>query len=252
MKPARRILEKNQRGEVVTGLLALTHVWHGLVEMVRDAGYDYLIVDCEHGAYGPELVADTCATARLIDFAAFIRPIDCKYSTIRQAMDRGPSGLLLPRVESARELDEGRDAIYMPPRGRRSPGGRANRWVSGYDYSNWKEEIEDDLIVLPQIETKTGLEHVDEIAAHEVTTAVAIGPFDLAASLGVCNQMDAPVVVEAIDTIRKAAERAGKLMWRIGDGPRLAKEGFTFLCVGDPIILMEGHLAKVNAETKDR
>ena len=107
----------------------------------------------------------------MVDFPVIVRPVDCAYATIRQAIDRGPCGFLLPGIESAEEMDRVRDAVYMPPRGRRRPGGPGNAWVSSFHYDRWKEEVEDEFIVLPQIETRAELANVDAIAAHEVQWA---------------------------------------------------------------------------------
>jgi len=85
----------------------------------------YLIADQEHGVNSDTQVAQVCALGRQVGFPVLIRPIDTETSTIRLAIDRGPCGLLLPTVESATQLDRVRDSIWMPPRGKRVPGGRA-------------------------------------------------------------------------------------------------------------------------------
>ena len=100
-------------------------LWPQLVEFLQKAGIDYLIADQEHGVHGDTLVAQVCALGRQVGFPVLIRPIDTETSTIRRAIDRGPCGLLLPTVESATQLDRVRDSIWMPPRGKRVPGGRA-------------------------------------------------------------------------------------------------------------------------------
>jgi 2-keto-3-deoxy-L-rhamnonate aldolase RhmA len=244
MKAAQQLKEKVDKGEITTGVLATDQLWPAMVEYLRKAGLDYLIIDQEHGTHANTLVAEVCALGRMVDFPVLVRPIDCGYSTIRQTIDRGPCGLLLPSVESPAELDQVRDSIYMPPRGRRRPGGPGNYWVSDFTYDRWKAEVEDDFIVLPQIETRQGLAQVDAIAAHEITTAIAIGPYDLSAELGVCFDMDHATMQEAVARIRQAGQKAGKTMWRIGDGAKLAAAGFHFLCIAEPMMLLQATLAE--------
>ena len=216
-----------------------------MVELAKRAGIDYIIIDREHGAHSDELTAEVCSIGRAIDFAVFIRPIDVAYSTIRRSIDLGPCGLLVPTVENAGQLDHVRSAIFMPPRGSRRPGGAGNRWVSGYDYDSWRNEVEEDFIVLPQIENSVGLEHVDEIAAHEITTAIAIGPYDLSADLGVCGDLDSEISVTAETRIKAAGERVGKPMWAIGDGETLRGRGHTFICIGEPTVILERAIATI-------
>ncbi|MDP6017669.1 MAG: aldolase/citrate lyase family protein [Candidatus Latescibacteria bacterium] len=249
MEGARRLRAKLAAGQITTGVLATDLLWPQLVEFLQQAEIDYLIADQEHGVHGDALVAEVCAVARQVDFPVLIRPVDTESSTIRRAVDRGPCGLLLPTVESAHQLDRVRDCIWMPPRGTRRPGGPGNYWVGDFHYETWKREVEDDFLVLPQIESRAGLERLDEIAGHEITTAMAIGPYDLSMDLGVGAQMDHPRLMEAITHIRAAAERAGKTMWRIGHGPTMVREGFHFLCIGEPMAMLKGALAQAQLET---
>ena len=251
MTPAKLLKQRIEAQDVVTGVLATFHIWPGMVELAKRAGLDYIIVDREHGAHSDELTAEICAIGRMIDFAIFIRPIDVQYSTIRRSIDLGPCGLLVPTVESAQQLDQVRSAIYMPPRGSRRPGGAGNYWVPSYDYDTWRSEIEDDFIVLPQIERKVGLDHVDEIADHEITTAIAIGPYDLSADLGVCGDMECDKLIAAETRIRTAGSDAGKSMWVIGDGKRLRQRGHHFICIGEPTAILQGCLSTTAAECRE-
>lgn len=250
LEPARKLSQKVNRGEIVTGLLATFHLWPGLVEIAMRAGVDYLIIDREHGPHSDELTAEVCAVGRRNGFPVLIRPVDTEYATLRRTVDLGPCGVLLPTVESTDQLDRVQSAVRLPPRGRRRPGGAGNLWVSGYDYPSWKDEFEDDLIVLPQIESREGLERVESIAAHEITTAIAIGPYDLSADLGVCSRLDAPEVIAAETRIREAGRLAGKQMWHIGDPAALRSRGFTFLCIGEPTVMLETMIRNTRASAE--
>lgn len=251
MNPARQLKQKIVGRELTTGMLAIDHVWVDLVEISARAGLDYLIVDMEHGAAGPELVAEVCAAGRRAGYPVLVRPRSNDYATLRLAADLGPCGFLLACVESPAGLDVVRDAIYMPPRGRRRPGGMGNRWVENYGAETWRRDFEDDFLILPQIETRIGMKNVAAIAAHELTTAAAIGPYDLSAELGVCGEMDSPVLREALVTIRDAAQAIGKPTWMIGsDAAQLARDGWRFICVGEPTWILLGALKDKLAEAR--
>lgn len=250
MEAAKRLRAKVDAGDVTTGVLATDLLWPQLVEFLRGAGIDYLIADQEHGVHDDTLVAEVCALGRQIDFPVLIRPVDTQASTIRRAIDRGPCGLLLPTVESTAQLDVVRECIWMPPRGRRRPGGPGNYWVRDFTYASWKEQVEDDFLVLPQVESRLGLDNLDEIAAHEIVTAMAIGPYDLSMDLGVGAQMEHPLLLDAVDRIHEAARRAGKTMWRIGDGPTMVAQGFHFVCIGEPMGMLQGALTQARTATE--
>ncbi|MCE9591761.1 MAG: hypothetical protein K8S99_14700 [Planctomycetes bacterium] len=240
MKPARILREKINSGKIVTGAMATFHFWPGLVEITRAAGMDYLIIDLEHLAHPMAEVAIACDIGRMIDFPVLIRPPAAEMVPLRLAMDAGPCGMLVPYVEGPETMNVIRDAVLMKPRGKRRPGGPGNRWVPDYNYPTWVREVEDDFIILPQIESKLGLANADKVAADPLTTAIAIGPYDLSADLGVCWDPSAPLLTEAMAKIKAAGKAAGKNMWMIGDPAKLVAAGFTFLCVSETTMAMEG------------
>ena len=233
------------------GAISTFHFWPGLVELVMNAGLDYLIIDLEHLTHNAEQVADACAIGRRTGFPILIRPPSAEFTPVRLAMDLGPCGLLVPYVESLESMKGIREAVLMKPRGRRRPGGPGNHWVRNVHYATWKSEFEDDLIILPQIESNVGLENVDAIARDPLTTAIAVGPYDLSADLGVCWQPEDPLLVNAVGRIRQAGRAAGKNMWMIGDGPSLKNQGFNFICLTEPVMLMASALEQLARRTRD-
>jgi 2-keto-3-deoxy-L-rhamnonate aldolase RhmA len=239
MEPAKRLRDKVAQRELTTGILAIHHAWPELVEVCQRAGLDYLIVDMEHGPFSPETAAELCAVGRRCSFPILLRPRANDYTNIRHAIDLGPAGFLLACVETSEDLDGVRDAIYLPPRGRRRPGGPGVRWVPDNSALTWKQKVEDHFIVLPQIETRKSLQNLAAIASHPITTAVAVGPYDLSAELGVCGKMDDPALAKALEAIRAAARSAGKEAWMIGDGEQLVRDGWRFICLGESTWMLE-------------
>jgi len=251
MQPALRLMERVRQGEVVVGILVTDHLWPDLVEISARSGLDYLIVDLEHGPHNPELVAEVCATGRRLGFPVLIRPRANDYMTLRHAIDLGCCGFLLAAVEHASELDIVRDAVYMPPRGRRRPGGAGNRWVDNFRADGWREGVEESFIVLPQIETVTGMQHAEAIARHELTTCLAVGPYDLSAELGVCGEMQSPVLRDALTTLQGNAAAADKAMWMIGPrGDELVRDGWRFICIGEPSAILASALRQKGDEAR--
>jgi len=232
LNPAVSLKQKLAANETVVGLMATDHAWPHLVEICRDSGLDYLVVDREHGSFSDELVAHICQVGRLADFPVLVRAISCDQDVIRRIIDLGPCGILLPCIESTEQLDQVSEAVLMPPRGRRRPGGMGNYWVSDHQYETWKTEFEDHFIVIPQIESQLGVEQAKEIAAHGIVTAMGLGPYDLSADLGCCWDPENEKFQEALDQVKAAADAVGKKVWAGTDGPALRAKGYTFLWVG--------------------
>ena len=245
MIAAQTLRKKLGGSQLVLGVLVTDHLWPGLIELSRNAGLDYVIVDAEHFDHGGQLLADACSLGRLIDFPVLLRPPSIESTVLRRAMDLGPCGLLLPMVESPEQMDAVCNSVYLPPRGQRRPGGPSIRWVRKTDYDSFRRDVEDDLIVIPQVENPRGLENAGTIAAHPLVTALGVGPFDLSARLGICGDAAHPLLQEAHQQLRRAAEAAGKPVWTIGDGATMIDRGFRFICVGEPSWLLEAALGRM-------
>lgn len=250
MQPAIDLKKKINSRVPTLGVLATDHVWTGMIEICSKAGLDYIVIDQEHGAHPDQLVADCCTIGRLIGFPVLVRGISTDYSVVRRLLDLGPCGVMFPCVEEVEQLDRVREAAFMPPRGKRRPGGLGNHWMKDYQYETWKRDYEDHLIVLPQIETRRGVANAAKIAAHEMTTALALGPYDLSAELGCCWNPDHPDHRAAIQTCREAADKAGKNLWTLGDGPTMLKRGFSFICIGEPTWMLRAKFASVVEEVR--
>ena len=243
LTPARQLKEKLTTDEPVVGVMATDHIWPLLVELCIQGGLDYLVIDREHGCHTDEAVAHVCQVARLAEFPVLMRSVSCDTDEIRRAVDLGPCGLILPCVESTSQLDSVRDAVYMPPRGKRRPGGMGNYWMRDFQYATWRDEFENNFIVIPQIETHVGVENVDAIVTHSLTTAIGLRPYDLSADLGCCWYPENANHKRSIATIKKSADAAGKKVWIGGDTVQLKREGYSFLWSGSVSSLLVKGLA---------
>lgn len=232
LTPAHTLKTQLATDAPVIGLMATDHAWPFLVEICQRSGLDYLIVDCEHGDFSDELVSHICQIGRLANFPVLVRTISCEETVVRRTIDLGPSGILLPCIESTAQLEQVRNAAFMPPRGRRRPGGMGNYWVADVQYNTWRDDFEEHFIVIPQIESQAGVASVESIAAHPLVTAVGLGPYDLSADLECCWNPEHEKFVAALDRIKSAADAVGKKVWAGCDGPMLRAKGYTFLWVG--------------------
>ncbi|MCA9179670.1 MAG: hypothetical protein KDB14_34680 [Planctomycetales bacterium] len=245
LTPARTLQAQLAGNDPVIGLMATDHAWPFLVEICQKSGLDYLIVDCEHGNFSDELVSHICQVGRLANFPVLVRTISCEETVVRRTIDLGPSGILVPCVESTDQLEQVRRAAWMPPRGRRRPGGMGNYWLADYQYDTWRNEFEEHFIVIPQIEAQAGVVNVEAIAAHPLVTAVGLGPYDLSADLGCCWNPEHEDFVAALDHIKAAADAVGKKVWAGCDGPKLRASGYTFLWVGTVTSVLTNALAQI-------
>ena len=243
--------EKLASNEPVIGLMATDHAWPLLVEICQRGELDYLIVDCEHGNLSDRDVSQICQVGRLADFPVLVRTISCEPTVVRRKLDLGPCGVLLPSVESTDELDQVQKAVWMPPRGRRRPGGLGNYWMKDFNYDTWRSDFEAHFIVIPQIESQAGVEAAPALAAHPLVTALGLGPYDLSADLGCCWDPENGDFQTAMAAVKAAADGVGKKVWAGCDGPALRDKGYTFLWVGTTSSTLTDAFSRMVEEIKN-
>ena len=211
-------------------------------EICAGAGFDWLLIDGEHAPNDIPLILAQLQAVAAYPVEPVVRLPVGDPILIKQMLDVGARSLLIPMVESASQAEELVRAVRYPPRGIRGVGsaiGRASRWNRTADYL---QTAEHDICLLVQVESRAGLDAIDEIASVQGVDGVFVGPSDLAASLGHLGDASHPEVQEAVfDAIGRIGARrkpAGLLM---ADEPfaRCCIElGAVFVAVGTDVTLL--------------
>jgi len=194
-------------------------------ELAARAGADYVVVDQQHGAVGP---GDLLVLLQAIQGAgtpALVRVGSHDPWVIGHALDLGAEGVIVPLVDGPEEAAAIVSACRYAPAGRRSWG-------------RVRGDAAEEPLVLAMIETRAGLEAVDAIVGTDGLDGVYIGPSDLSLGLGghPSPRLEDPTVLEAIRTVRAAAESAQKLCGLHCldplDAAGFAAEGFAMVTAG--------------------
>jgi len=229
------------QGSVLYGLwLAQANPYSA--EVCATAGFDWLLIDGEHAPNDvPTILAQLQAIAPY-PAHAIVRPPVGDPNLIKQLLDIGVQTLLVPMVETAEQAKALVAATRYPVAGIRGVGGaliRASRWNAIPDYLN-KANAEICLIV--QVESLTGIENLDAIAAVEGVDAVFIGPSDLAATMGHLGNPTHPsvlaVIEDALGRIKKSGKPPGILTFDDALIQRYSELGCRFIAIGADIILL--------------
>jgi 4-hydroxy-2-oxoheptanedioate aldolase len=201
-----------ESGEVVVGHWVAS-ASPAMVEIIGYSGADMVAIDCEHGPcspYGAELEACVRA-AYASDIAPLVRVVSHDGAQISKAADLGAVGVIVPHVNTARELEQLLSHARFPPLGNRGchPGVRAAR----YGWEPWAEFVQEShrsFAVVPLLEEPAAFEQVDEILDVDGLRAVAIGPLDLAAREGGVGSPKAEAKVrEYLERLLAAADARG-------------------------------------------
>jgi 2-keto-3-deoxy-L-rhamnonate aldolase RhmA len=227
---------KLQRGDQALGMLMTLDFWPGYLEICQREGIDFVVLDLEHGQVDRSQGEQLCRTARLLDLPLLVRPPSCAMEPIKQALDMGAGGLMVPWVETQEQLDTLRAAAFCPPRGRHGMGGPAIMAVSGTSAADWRR-LEDSQFLMCQIETPLGLEFAATAASQSWLDALMVGPYDLAHTMGLVDQyLQAPAHLEAIQRVCAAAHVgqrwAGMVTGTGEDARRWFDAGFDLVIIG--------------------
>jgi 4-hydroxy-2-oxoheptanedioate aldolase len=179
-------------------------------ELLGGLGIDYVCIDQEHSAMGPETVQALVAGAALGGTAAVVRVADATPHHLAAALDAGAAGVLVPRVSSA---ETARDVVRWsryPPAGERGLGpGRAAGY--GRTIPELLARANEEVLVAVQIETRAARDALDEILAVDGVDLVFVGPGDLSASLGLEGGLGDPRLREIVADVLARARAAGRL-----------------------------------------
>ncbi len=211
-----------------------------MVEILVDAGFDWLFIDCEHAAFDSR-VAQSLLQAAGGRCPCVIRVPSSDDVWIKKMLDIGADGIIVPQVNSPEQARRAIQSCKYPPEGTRGVGlGRAHRY--GVRFKEYLASANTDVAVILQAEHIDAVHGIEEITSLPGIDAILIGPYDLSASLGKIGNVDDPEVVQAIDEVRDACLRKNIPLGYFGVSPDAVKaylgQGYTLVTVGVDVLFV--------------
>lgn len=178
------------------------------VELVAGVGFDYVCVDQQHGVVDYASMVPMLQAIGLAGATPITRVLSSDPYGIMKVLDAGALGVIVPLVNSAAEAERAVAACRYPPHGNRSYGPIR---VATVLESRDPETLAGEVLCIVMVETREGLERVEEIAATPGLDGIYIGPSDLALSLGLPPTLNVtePEHAEAVSRIKEACQRHG-------------------------------------------
>ena len=228
-------------GEVLVGTIVSLNSPQ-VAEIMADAGFDWLFVDAEHGAYGP-LAVEALIQAASDATPCVVRIPVHEESWIEKMLDVGAAGIIAPQVNTVEQARQVVHYAKYPPAGERGVGiARAQRY--GMRFEDYLERANEALLTVIQIEHVDAVARVHELAAVEGVDVLFIGPYDLSMSMGIPGQVDAPDMQRCIAEVLAACRESGKVPGIFGIAPEKVRQyigmGFTFVGVGVDAMFLSG------------
>jgi len=184
-----------------------------IVEMLGAFGFDWVLLDCEHGTLTLESVELMAMAAEASGMTAIARPATRGADHILQVLDRGVMGVQVPHVNTAADAREVVQAVKYHPLGRRglAAGTRAALYDAGGTMADYVRAANDATLIAIQLEEREAIENLDELLRVDGIDVFFIGPSDLSQSMGHPGNPKAAPVAAAINRSFERIVAAGRI-----------------------------------------
>lgn len=247
-----KLKEKLKRADLALGTwVSLGHP--AIVEIAANAGFDWIALDLEHSSITYREAEDLIRVADLCGCSPLVRLTSNDVNQIKRVMDSGAHGVIVPMVNSAQDAERAVSAVYYPPKGIRGMGlARAQGYGANFEqYRSWAIS---EPVIVAQIEHIEAVRNIDAILSVAGIDAYIIGPYDLSSSMGIPGQFTHPDLLAALETIKKAGDKA-----KVPGGRHIVepdhqllsecvKDGYRFIAFGTEIRLLD-HLYRTGVSS---
>ncbi len=184
-----------------------------MVEMVDQAGFDWVLIDMEHGTIGLETAELMIMAAEVSGITPIVRPRTNQKTDLSSVMDRGAMGVQVPHVNSADDARRAVSAVKFGPGDNRglAAGTRPDSYGLRESMDQFVQRSNEQTLVCVQLEHAVAIENLDEILTVEDVDVFFIGPSDLSQSMGHPGNLKAEPVKNAIELTLDRIVSAGKI-----------------------------------------
>lgn len=225
--------EKLLQGQVTLGIF-VNIPSPEVSKIVSKSGMDFVVIDYEHGGMNIETLGRQidCMDARYCTPLA--RVPELNEGEVKKVLDAGAFGIMFPKIDSKADAEKAVSMMHYPPRGTRGFGaGRASLYAM--EMVKYLEFVEEGMLTILQIESKAGVDNIEEIFSVDGFEAAFLGPYDLSFSYGTGGDPQSSEVLDAIDIFLDACQRHNKIPGIMSNYQEMNKHiemGFKFVIVG--------------------
>jgi len=208
LKRKNELKEKLRKGETTFG--SWITIGNTIVaEIMANMGFDWLTIDMEHSSITLDVAQNLIRTIELSGCTPLVRVRENDPMLIKQIMDAGSYGVIVPMVNSKEEAERAVKSVRYPPKGNRGVGlARAQGY--GFDFDRYQKWLEEESIVIVQIEHIDAVENIYEILSVDDVDGFIVGPYDISGSLGKPGNFETKEFKEIMKKIIEAGKKFKK------------------------------------------
>ncbi|MDP6665913.1 MAG: aldolase/citrate lyase family protein [Dehalococcoidia bacterium] len=181
----------------------------GDMAMLADSGFDFLLFDTQHTPVEIKQLNPALQAMRGKKAAPIIRVSSNRVDLICFALDAGARGIVVPMVNTKEEAEAMVSACKYAPDGERSSSGVRGEWGEFSDYRTYMDAANEELLIIPMIETQQAIDNIDEILSVPGIDVLLVGPSDLSIELGVPLGYTTDTYQAGLDRIAAACKSHG-------------------------------------------
>lgn len=244
------VKKKLAAGELVLGSMVFEFFTPGIARICANAGAEFVMYCMEHTGAGFETLKPQFALCRALGIVPLVRVPATEYHFVARALDVGALGVMVPLVDTAEQAERIVSFSRYPPAGRRGAafGFAHDDYLSG-DVVEKMRALHERTLVICMIETRSGLENVDAIAAVDGVDVIWLGHFDLTNFLGIPGEFAHPKYRDAVKRIAAAAAQHGKSAGYMAADEQLGREylghGYRMIATGTDHGLLQNAMARL-------
>ncbi len=204
MNPVRELLKS---GKTVVGTAG--SLYEDNMAMLADSGLDFILFDSQHAPVEVKQYQRSMQAMRGKKAAPIVRVSANRADVICFALDLGARGIIVPMVNTKKEAEAMVRACLYSPLGDRSNAGVRGEWGETKDYRAYLDTVNEELLIIPMIETQQAIDDIDEILSVGRIDVLLVGPSDLSIELGVPLQYASDTYQAGLDKIAAACKHHG-------------------------------------------
>ncbi len=243
-------------GKVVFGTFLFEIVHPSVVKIMANAGFDFVLIDMEHGSHTVDSVAMLATVARAANMAPLVRVAEVSRTNVLRSLEAGASGIMLPAIRCRSDVERLYSLSKYPPQGERGLSlGTAHTDYQLLDTAFYMREANDNTLLIGQIETVESIENLDDILASGALDVAFVGPYDLSVALGVPGDINAPSVQAAMELVinrcRIHGVTPGIFTMDAKAGRSAVARGFRFVACSSELFMLISHSKGIVHELRE-
>ena len=222
MRP-NHLKRKLKQGEIVLGPF-MNCAYPAFIEICGHAGFDFAIIDMEHGPLNPLVAEDLCRAADCAGIAPIIRVRKNDGSQIQRALDIGSAGVQVPQIETQLDADTAVLNAKYSPLGTRGLSFATRAGLYTAAGTGITDRLNEESLVVIHVEGKRGIDNLEKIVSVPHIDVIFLGPYDISQSLGIPGQVRDSRVIDLMEAAVKTIRNAGIAAGTFADNSEIAKQ----------------------------